>query len=222
MLIAPTRQGNVVIDVPNFNILFNKPNRNIGIKISGGADSAILAYMVALYVKESRPELSVSAITAIHPLKPYQGEFSKKVVRKIEELLDFKFKEHYIKELPNTEDYSKEQNDFVSELYNKQLIDMHFMGMTLNPPREDVEKFPDPDMPPERYEPDALWENHISARPFRNSHKRSIYDLYVHFGVLDELFPVTRSCEQITTDFTSHCKNCAFCFERRWGFGRYV
>jgi len=55
-----------------------------------------------------------------------------------------------------------------------------------------------------------------------NVDKKGVHEHYVRLGVLEELFPLTRSCEIHTTDFSEHCGECWFCKERLWGFGRYV
>ena len=36
---------------------------DIGLKISGGADSAIVAYMLAKYVSEERPDINIHPVT---------------------------------------------------------------------------------------------------------------------------------------------------------------
>jgi 7-cyano-7-deazaguanine synthase in queuosine biosynthesis len=72
----------------------------------------------------------------------------------------------------------------------------------------------------------VVWKHHrtnmLKMRPFRNIDKKGIAELYEKFGLLDTLFPITRSCELTTTDFSEHCGTCWFCEERKWGFGRYV
>ena len=52
-------QQDIEIDLP-------KHYKNVGVKISGGADSAIVAYMVARYCSLERPGLSIVPITVNH------------------------------------------------------------------------------------------------------------------------------------------------------------
>lgn len=47
MIKVETSQGEIIIDVP-------EKYSKVGIKISGGADSAILSYMLALYKRDVR------------------------------------------------------------------------------------------------------------------------------------------------------------------------
>ena len=56
----------------------------IGLKISGGADSALVAYMLAKYSEAERPDLKIYPITGVSEKKPFQAIFSKQVITKIE------------------------------------------------------------------------------------------------------------------------------------------
>lgn len=223
MITGHTRQGDVTIDIPDWNNNKKCKNINVGMRISGGADSAILAYMLALYVRDFKPHLKIHPITCEHPGKPYQIIFAKRVIEKIEELTGVIFQEHQTLIIPGTGVYADEQRVLLDRLYETNSIDCHIMGETLNPPISEMEKWTDPDMPTERNIPEPIADlNGKRFRPLRQSHKKSVYDLYCHFGVLDTLFPVTRSCEAYTTNFESHCETCSFCQERLWGFGRFI
>lgn len=223
MITGSTRQGDVSVYVPEWNNHFDRRNMNVGMRISGGADSAIIAYMLALFVRDHAPHLKIHPITCEHPAKPYQIIFAKHVIAKIEELTGVKFEEHQTLKIPGVGEYADEQVVLLFSLYDRGLIDCHFMGETMNPPAEVMATWHEPDMPPERNSPQEVADyNGKRFRPLRQSHKQSVNDLYVHFGVLDTLFPVTRSCEAITHDFSKHCEECSFCQERFWGFGRYI
>jgi hypothetical protein len=226
MLSAPTRQGDVIIDIPVWNNTFNKKNENIGIKMSGGADSAIMAYMLAIYCRDENKNgrnLHIFPITSENPPKPYQIIFAKQVISTIEKLTRVKFGTHYTDVLPNWGEYALEQNLILEKLYSRKLVDCHFMGENMNPPMDELNKFKDSGLPPERNEPSiTVSPDGLYYRPLRNVNKKSIFDLYTHFGVLDTLFPFTRSCEQLTHQFSKHCGECCFCEERLWGFGRIV
>ena len=223
MIIGKTRQGDVIVNVPDYNNNLKKRNENVGMRISGGADSAIVAYMLALFVRDYAPHLKIHPITCEHPLKPYQIIYAKQVISKIEELTGVNFQNHRTLKIPGIGVYADEQVVLLNKLYTDRVIDCHFMGETMNPPIEEMLKWTDPDMPIERNLPEPVTDyNGKRFRPLRQSNKRSVCDLYVHFGVLDTLFPLTRSCEALTMDFTAHCTTCSFCQERLWGFGRFV
>jgi len=54
--------------------------KRIGIKISGGADSGAIAYMIFKTIHEQNLNVEVVAITTSHDDKPYQVIYSKKVI----------------------------------------------------------------------------------------------------------------------------------------------
>lgn len=59
--------------------------------------------------------------------------------------------------------------------------------------------------------------------PFARSDKRTVFNLYKYYGLLDTLYPITWSCEnndQITKENPEHCGVCYFCLERLYAFGK--
>ena len=104
-------------------------------------------------------------------------------------------------------------------------IDCHFVGITKNPPKEIADSFPIQPGPADdrsagQYRQSVI--DHKIFRPLINIDKKGVKELYEYFGVLDDLFPLTRSCEIFTDDFSKHCEDkCWFCCERYWGFDRY-
>jgi len=200
--------------------------KKVGMKISGGADSAITCYMLAKYCKEERPDITIYPITGIAEGKAYQEIFAKRVLSKIEELLDYKFGPHTAEDVRADENYSDDQTIVVEGAYKKYGLDLHFAGITANPnPDEAPELFDVPEgwlpsddrskLPNKRPHTEGK-----SIRPLINVDKRGVKEHYENLGVLDTLFPVTRSCEEYTEDFSKHCGWCWFCMERKWGFGK--
>jgi|TARA_R110001606_G_scaffold397883_2_gene575565 hypothetical protein len=200
----------------------------IGMKISGGADSAIVCYMLAKHVMTDRPDITIYPVTGIADGKAYQKIFAEQVLLKITELTGVQFGTHYCATvrtdtLPN---YTLDQDTLVESLYSDKLIDMHLAGITANPTETEAPSLYNTGhmMPDDRTKTKTL-RNLIdgnSFRPLHNIHKRGVSEFYTTLGVLDELFPVTRSCEEFTDDFSSHCDNCWHCRERKWGFGRLI
>lgn len=203
--------------------------KNVGIKLSGGADSAIVCYMLAKHVVEERPDVSIYAITSNAEGKEYQVDFAKRVMAKVSELTSVKFAGHFtnLARTDNSENYTEDQNQLVDSVYDKQLIEMHFAGITANPTAEEApELYDDRDaMPSDDRSKQAVKRPYQTGRSFRpliNTDKRGVAELYHNLGVIDSLFPVTRSCEAYTSNFSKHCGKCWFCKERYWGFGRYT
>ena len=94
------------------------------------------------------------------------------------------------------------------------------MGVTRNPPME--LDYLIVGRPEGRDDINMPTEEGNCYGPFKNIDKQGIHELYITLGILEDIFPLTRSCEAFTTDFTAHCEECWFCKERYWGFGRYI
>lgn len=213
----------------SFEMNIDSDITRVGLKISGGADSAIVAYMLAKYCKQQRPNITIYPITGISELKPFQAVFSKQVIAKIEQLLDYKFGEHTADSVRSDHNYVSDQDTLVANTYEKYDLQMHFSGITANPTAEEAPELVDPTEFESAWYNDRQKQNtkksHIaghSTRPLINVDKKGVHEHYVNQGVLEDLFPLTRSCELHTTDFSEHCGECWFCKERLWGFGRYV
>jgi hypothetical protein len=61
-------------------------------------------------------------------------------------------------------------------------------------------------------------------QPIRNADKRITMWLANELGVLEDLLPITRSCEggpDETENFTKECMQCWWCLERKWALDNY-
>lgn len=205
------------------------PNRikNVGLKISGGADSAIVGYMLSKYVVEERPDITIIPITVKQIGRAFQEQFSKQVLDFLKNEFGNIFGNHYIRTSTHRTVYAKTQEDLVEELYQNNIIDCHFVGITQNPPinispKKGIRKN-DPG-PGEHRSAFTTRKTVLDARVYRpliNINKKGVKELYDTFNLMDRLFPLTRSCEADTDDFSKHCQQCWFCAERYYGFGRY-
>lgn len=222
-MIFKNSQDNIEIDIP-------AEYTKIGIKASGGLDSTILSYMLALYKRDERPDIDIIPVTLIESTKPFQFMYSSMSLQKISELTGITFGTHYFN-MVHTHLISEGQDDLLMKLYDDGILECHYYGVTLNPP---VDAFPnqegaDPDrvrLPAgEKY---PVVTGNVHWQPFANVDKKGIHELYKSLGVLDELFPLTHSCEMthgdylMQLDLSKHCGDdeCWWCQERLWGFGR--
>jgi hypothetical protein len=211
---------------------------HIGIKLSGGADSAIVAYMIFKTIEEGKYNTKVSILTTVHEEKAYQKVYSDKVLMwLIKEFPNVKIGEHLTNTCPafkvgnkwTSTEYHNRQDDLLDEAYLIG-IERHYNGVTANPPKEVYEKFYESSGEvlhggtPERDEPNQPVcndnTNQPSYRPLINTNKRGVADLYKQYNLMDTLFNETRSCEAWTHNFDEHCNDCWFCKERKWGFGK--
>jgi 7-cyano-7-deazaguanine synthase in queuosine biosynthesis len=209
------------------DIEFNLPShyKNVGIKISGGADSAIIAYMLSKYVNEERNDIRITPITVNHEGKAYQETFSKRIIKHLTRVFGDIYNNHQVGYCPEGSQYTSSQGTLVKSLYDKKIIEAHYVGITCNPPNEIMDIIgwngpADDRSPSETFRPIVNGDN-TSFKPLVNIDKRGVAELYSTLGVLDTLFPLTRSCEDFTDDFSKHCGECWFCKERYWGFNTY-
>ena len=114
--------------------------------------------------------------------------------------------------------------------YKNNFIDCHFSGITANPSKEVMDSFNTAGPADDR---NRLTDRRPTQRgkvyiPLINIDKQGVRELYEKYNLMDTLFPLTRSCETFTDDFSKHCGEykdekdvCWFCKERYWGFNRY-
>lgn len=192
-------------------------NKKIGIKMSGGCDSSIVAYMICDFVTKNKLDVKLIPITVDLKGKAFQSIFAKRVVSWLESQFDMKFEKHQTVYCPNKNKYISFQNALITNLYDKQIIDCHYNGITKNPPSGSFTSWQSGPVD-DRTGNASNSEN--SIWPLKNIDKKGVHDLYVKYNLMETLFPITRSCEAWTDDFTKHCGECWWCKERIWGFGR--
>lgn len=209
------------------DIEFKLPSsyKKVGIKISGGADSAIVAYMLSKYVNEERNDIRITPITVNHKGKAYQELFAKGIIKHLTSVFGDIYDEHRVGYCSEGSQYISSQAEFVKSLYDNKIIEAHYVGITRNPPNEAMDIIgwngpADDRSPGEKFRP-TVNGNNTSFKPLVNVDKKGVAELYSTLNVLDTLFPLTRSCEDFTDDFSKHCGMCWFCKERYWGFKRY-
>lgn len=217
-MLVNTTQGTVEI-APTLN--------RVLLKMSGGADSTMLAYLFALYKKNHNPDLEIYTITFETDLKKYNTACVTRCIAKIEELLGIQFAtdstnvinvnsvgQDVIPSLVTSADLVKYKDDLTVNLVSALSTSTPYIGETMNPPLGSFEKFELRDT-----SRDGVAE-FIGFRPLRNINKQGVRELYETYGLMDTLFPLTRSCEEESDNPDWHCGSCWMCQERIWGFGR--
>ena len=220
---------------PSMFARYNNFNNKIGLKISGGADSAIVAYMLAKFAVAEMPEMVVYPITGVTPTKPYQEIYAKRVLEKVSELTGYHNWGQHTVGIATSENYMKDQEKIVKRAYEETGILTHFYGITANPTIDEAPELyawrdkwgSPPGGIEERQKLSGTKKPWFAMRaPLVNVDKKGVAEHYTNQGVMDTLFPVTRSCEEFIDepdyDQEHHCEKCYFCLERYWGFGRYI
>ena len=211
-MIFNTSQDDIIIDIP-------QQYTKIGIKASGGLDSTILSYMLALYKRDERPDIDLIPITLIESTKPFQFMYSSMSLQKISELTGITFGTHYFN-MVHTHLIAEGQDDLLKLVYINKIIDFP------NQEGADPARVQLPNG--EKYPVVEIGKNTANFQPLANIDKKGICELYESLGVLDVLFPRTHSCEMIHGKYSLQLNlsklcgqdDCWWCQERLWGVGR--
>lgn len=231
-------------DTLNFDRVF--------LALSGGSDSAILLYLTCLvrpnwkiichtgidkhkdpWVGEYAAEIiefmktKFPDVDIIHEQYKFDSLESVWLYRAEKE-----WNEHPNKEtLPTIQGHAKAvaSRQLKHELRKKYNIKLSMHGITANPPIE-VQKelgFYDVAEPRRNLVYDEFkWKKsgNLHYTPFINVDKKFIAGLYEQYNLMEDLFPLTRSCigfEEETEYFTKPCGECFWCHEKMWAFGTY-
>ena len=202
----------------------------IGIWMSGGADSSMLAYLLAKQIRDFDLNIKIQPLS-VRRGRPNNPIYAGNVIDFIEEDLQIKMNDHIIYYPDINDKHQREIKEFWDrddENFREGLFQILYSGITCNPPKDDDtiplnkerSRDEDADRP-------IVSKNGIRyyINPFFNINKKGLAKLYKEYGVLDTLFPKTFSCEgsvEETKTHTQHCKRCWWCQERYWAFERYV
>ena len=251
-MILETGQGTV--DLNQIKTLYEQGVRKWLLSLSGGCDSGIISYIAAKMIVDNNWQDTVElyAMTGDSDSKPFNIQFAKQIIKKVEELTGVKFLKHYTRTIKadTTENYTLDQISIMYEAYKDVGWGLFWHGITQNPPADPNDpramhmvntidpQGPDDDRNAQDKPRPGFTEEHFPeypnenlslnrVHPLINLHKKSVADVYKQFGLMDSLFPVTRSCENPdplkTNNFTTHCEtDCWWCWERHWGFDRII
>ncbi len=216
--------------------LYLKPEwKRIGISLSGGADSALLAYLI---LKETNADIYFTTQIRMWKTRPWQRYVALDVVQwfrnhfpnlishiegfippEMEEPHTTYIKDEYGKLKPGNRIILRSHNEWAVHTYN---LDAWYAAVTKNPP----------DVTGGLAERDEgvlpLHMKHMGidvCHPFAYTTKDWIVRTYHDLGILD-LFDITRSCEGEFKDITYEtytpgqyvpiCGECFWCKEREW------
>jgi len=193
------------------------PHTNICINISGGADSAILLYMLIKYCEDHIPNACIHIITGANPVKGwYNAIWASRVIDRVLNLTNttlIKSQYTYFSD----EQRRTELDTAEKVMHNVNNLSFTIHGTTQNPPL-DIEELVEGRHTPRdeghgfhRIQKSRLNETASTKigtttvvkniqsitrwMPFMDVDKRMVAYLYTHFDMLEALFPFTRSCE---------------------------
>lgn len=239
-MILKTERRN--IDCSFIYDLYNQGKRKWMISISGGCDSAIIAYAVAHTIREKNwdKDITLYAMTGDQVSKPYNIKFAKKIIAKIDELTGVKFVKHFTSTVNDTDLYETHQIQLMYDSYKEVGWNVFWHGITANPvgnEKEDRlyktlmntmdEMGPGDDRNITQDKPIHTVSEDLDPivptgttdimldriTPFINTDKKGVADVYEQYGVTDTLFPVTRSCESDDFEATKNLEtHCGKCW----------
>jgi len=228
------------------SIPFDYEWKNIAISVSGGADSALLAFLICELSKQSNPTIHIINHIRCWKTKPWQQHDSERVYNWLfQRFYHTKFQRHtnfiapeleYGNIGPNlTDEYGKkvsgdniQQRAYAEYVCKKHGIDAYYNAVTRNPRLAHFNGMQERDI--ERTEANSHLEimKHMGVwalHPFRFVTKDWVVKQYKKFDIVD-LFEITRSCEgtfeNITHEnytpgqFVPVCGECFWCKEREW------
>lgn len=223
--------------IDGVEILLDKNWHRIGISLSGGADSALLSYLI---IENTNADIYFTTQIRMWKTRPWQEYVARDVVHwfqrryqnRIEHLTNFVPPEleepasplildEYGKLKPGNRIILRAYNEYIAHKYK---LDAWYAGVNLNPSEKLNGAMPDRDV---ASIPPVLMHMGIPVlHPFINVQKDWIVRRYAENGIV-ELFDITRSCEGEFTelDYKNYkpyqsvptCGKCFWCLERDWG-----
>jgi 7-cyano-7-deazaguanine synthase in queuosine biosynthesis len=193
------------------------PDGPIGISCSGGVDSSLLLYILMANCTDTIHIFTLS--------NDRKGRANAVIVPKvIERCIQLTGNLNIIQHSYYAADQIENTLfDVPREYLKNKTINCIFFAITANPPTDVVftaqgseQSNRDPLTIKKEIEHDGFL-----YQPFVNKDKKTIADIYRQLNLMETLFPVTRSCEQVgKLEYYDHCGKCWWCEERQWGFGR--
>jgi hypothetical protein len=190
-------------DKRQIEIKFHENKQRIGVMLSGGADSAILLYLLALERKLEGSTQEIVPFTVARPDGAWN--YVKPIVDKINQMLNIALPDPIQVGDPSLH-HSKQGRSGELEARSKYNIDHFYYGSQQHPP------VPMPGEYPAR--PDKI-ELPGTTIPFALVDKRHTLGLYEVFQAWP-LIELTHSCTALTEGRCGECYNCK---EREWALG---
>jgi 7-cyano-7-deazaguanine synthase in queuosine biosynthesis len=228
------------------DIPFDSNWKNVAISVSGGADSALLAYLVCQQAKEYDTTIHIFNQIRCWKTKPWQQDNANDVYDWLfQKFYHTKFVRHnnfiapeleYGNSGPNLiDEYGKkvsgdniQQRAYAEFICTKNKIDAYYNGVTRNPRLSLFNGMSERDIEPTDENKHLGYMIHMGivvSHPFRFVDKSWIIKKYKDLGIT-ELLDLTRSCEGTFEDITYKnytsgqyvplCGECFWCKEREW------
>jgi hypothetical protein len=231
------------------DISFEQNWKNVAISVSGGADSALLAYLVCSQVTSQ--SVHIISHKRMWKTRPWQSHDSLTIYNWLsKKFANIKFVRHsnliapdieYGNTGPNlTDEYGKkvsgdniQQRSFAEYICFSENVDAYYNGVTRNPRLALFNGMQERDIEPREDNRHLEKMTHMGVEvlhPFRFIDKSEIVKKYKELELMD-FFNITRSCEGEFEgiDYTTYtpgqyiptCGECFWCKEREWALEQY-
>jgi len=212
----------------------------VGVFLSGGADSAILLYILMKFGANK-----IIIYNLLHDRREHLWkEPMQKTVEICRQLTGFKNYDVKVIQSINGSMRIYEINQYFQQQVKEGIVDIVYTGISAFPPNDVIVNWPtlpkwlyesrkpnqdkspwgmefsQSEMHKRNVSPLALTWDKTIYNPFINKDKKDIASIYFDQNLVETLFPVTRSCENDSLSGIQHCGNCWWCKEREWAFGR--
>lgn len=197
-----TLDETITLKIPN-------GKKKIGVMLSGGADSAILSFLLIKKILDENLSVDFTMYNVPNPV-----DSAKEHSQNVHEWLNNYYKTNYkLVYIGGTGNSREIINTPAKNLLESNTVDFLFSGQNQFPPEaknwplfvesEQAGKF-------KRRDP-AESDSEYASFPFIKLYKTHVMNLYKLFNVLD-LLKVTHSC----TESRFVCNDCIWCHERNW------
>jgi hypothetical protein len=233
-------------DIDGVSIPFNPEWKNVAISLSGGADSALLAYLICDLAKDQDITVHIVNHVRMWKTRPWQQHDADTVYNWLfQRFYHTTFKRHtnfiapdieYGNIGPNlTDEYGKKVSgdniqirSYSEFICNKHNIDAYYNAVTRNPRQAMFNGMHERDVEPtedNRHLEYMIHMGRVASHPFRFVDKAWVLKQYNRLEIID-LFKTTRSCEGEFSDidyktykpgqYVPTCGECFWCKEREW------
>jgi 7-cyano-7-deazaguanine synthase in queuosine biosynthesis len=203
------RVGDISIDIKG---------ENIGLCLSGGADSSLLAYILMQNTKSP-----IHFFTFANKVKNRATIYSS--VNVIDKCIDLTKNSNVFHHIIYVEEHNRDYFYSYLEDQLKKTVDIVYTATTNVPSSYALANFSS------QLSGDILRSRNPSVikncythkgkiyHPFMNINKKDIKKMYEELNILESVFPLSRSCESFEL-LVGHCGTCWWCEERFWAFSR--
>jgi hypothetical protein len=203
--------------------------RKIIVQVSGGLDSAILLYLFAKKLEQIGSKVQIQPLSLEIPTKAKTLSTARAVINKVRDLTKYAHLLPGLEVAMPMEDALPPHKDIFFKTVIRKLresgeYDFEFNGNTKNPPQEVRETFRDDEFRQQvRDNRTTIYNSPNSASPNAFVNKRGIIHIFRTEGILEELAPLTMSCDMDLEEIEARnlplpCGECWWCRERDWGF----